>query len=107
MDSLLRSLFGERFIDILDVPPPTNMVKRPIRKNINRTVGEHAGLNMDKFVARVHTWQGTNFLTFKEREHPTKKSIYTINLTTMRPTLQSPIQKQLTEELEMELAGDS
>ena len=102
--SLLHSIFGESFVD---VPPATNRIERPVRKNIIRTVGEHAGLDMDKFVARVHTWQGTDFLTFKEREHPTKKSVYTINLTTMRPTSQSPIQKKLTEGLERELAGDS
>jgi hypothetical protein len=67
-------------------------------------VGAHIGLSMDHYVGKVHTWENTDFLTFKDRNDPKGKSLYTLNLKTLRPTQTSPIQKQLNAELELALA---
>ena len=67
-------------------------------------IGGHIGLSMDHYVGKVHTWEGIEFLTFKDRNAPTSKSVYTLNLKTLRPTQSSPIQKQLNAELELALA---
>jgi hypothetical protein len=72
---------------------------------IIHSVGKNAGLSMDHFIGRIHTWEGTTFITFKERSNPRGKSIYTINLRTLRPTLTSPIQKQLSADLELALSS--
>jgi hypothetical protein len=80
-------------------PKPQGITMRLIHK-----VGKHIGLSMDHYVGNVHTWEDTDFLTFKPRETPKGKSIYTLNLNTLRPTQSSPIQKQLNAELELELS---
>jgi hypothetical protein len=67
-------------------------------------IGNHIGLSMDHYIGRVHTWEETEFLTFKPRETPKGKSLYTLNLKTLRPTQTSPIQKQLNAELELALS---
>lgn len=67
-------------------------------------IGIHIGLSMDHYVGKVHMWEDTDFLTFKDRNNPKGKSIYTLNLNTLRPTQTSPIQKQLNAELELALA---
>jgi hypothetical protein len=84
-----------------------NMPPRPRRTmmEIIHSVGKNAGLGMNHFIGRIHTWEGTTFITFKERNNPRGKSIYTINLRTLRPTLTSPIQQQLTADLELELSS--
>jgi hypothetical protein len=67
-------------------------------------VGAHIGLSMDHYIGKVHTWENTDFLTFRDRNDPRGKSLYTLNLKTLRPTQTSPIQKQLNAELELALA---
>jgi hypothetical protein len=67
-------------------------------------VGRNAGLSADHFIGRIHTWEGITFITFRERDNFKSKSIYTLNLKTLRPTLTSPLQKQLSGELELALA---
>jgi hypothetical protein len=67
-------------------------------------VGAHIGLSMDHYVGKVHTWENTDFLTFRDRNNPKGKSLYTLNLKTLRPTQTSPIQKQLNAELELALS---
>ena len=38
-------------------------------------VGAHIGLSMDHYVGKVHTWEDTNFLTFRDRNNPKGKSL--------------------------------
>jgi len=95
------------------LPPPPSQPGRALDTAIASTqmvsvdlihkIGMHAGLSMDEYVGRVHTWEGTNFLTFKARDNFRGKSIYTLNLKTRRPTQTSPIQKHLNAELELAL----
>jgi hypothetical protein len=79
-------------------------VQQRTTMQIIHSIGNNAGLSMDHFIGRVHTWEGATFITFKERNNPRAKSVYTINIKTFRPTLTSPIQKQLSADLELELS---
>ena len=82
-------------------PPPKS---EGVSMKLIHKVGAHIGLSMDHYVGKVHTWENTDFLTFKPRETPKGKSLYTLNLKTLRPTQTSPIQKQLNAELELALS---
>jgi hypothetical protein len=90
---------------VVVTPPPPPPKEEGISMALIHRLGRHIGLSMDEFVGKVHTWENTEFLTFRSRETPKGKSIYTLNLKTLRPTQTSPIQKQLNAELE--LAFDS
>jgi hypothetical protein len=83
-------------------PPPPK--KEGLPMHIIHQIGKNAGLSMDHYIGKVHTWENTDFLTFKDRNAPTGKSIYTLNLKTLRPTQTSPVQKQLNAELELALS---
>jgi hypothetical protein len=82
-------------------PPPKH---EGVSMKLIHKVGTHIGLSMDHYVGKVHTWENTDFLTFRPRETPKGKSLYTLNLKTLRPTQTSPIQKQLNAELELALS---
>lgn len=89
-------------------PPPSQSVALPsvprvVSMELIHKIGTHAGLNMDEYVGRVHTWEGIDFLTFKKCDAPRGKSDYTLNLKTRRPTKSSPNQAYLSVELEREL----
>lgn len=88
--------------EVVITPPPK---EEGISIALIHKLGKHIGLSMDEFIGKVHTWEDTNFITFKPRDAPKGKSLYTLNLKTLRPTQTSPIQKQLNAELE--LAFDS
>ena len=85
-------------------PSPVQADPKGISMKLIHKVGAHIGLSMDHYIGKVHTWENTDFLTFKDRNDPKGKSIYTLNLNTLRPTQTSPIQKQLNAELELALA---
>ena len=89
-------------LDTATLHPPSVSVQA-VSVDLIHKIGTHAGLSMDEYVGRVHTWEGTNFLTFKARDNFRGKSIYTLNLKTRRPTQTSPIQKHLNAELELAL----
>ena len=78
--------------------------QRGVTMQLIHKIGAHIGLSMDHYIGKVHTWEDTDFLTFKVRNNPTGKSLYTLNLNTLRPTQTSPIQKQLNAELELALS---
>ena len=87
-----------------EVPPPPEPEPSGISMRLIHKIGTHIGLSMDHYVGKVHTWEDIDFLTFKDRNNPKTKSIYTLNLKTLRPTQSSPIQKQLNAELELALS---
>ena len=91
---------------VTSIPMPYHQPEAPRQTTMEliHSVGRNAGLSMDHFIGRIHTWEGTAFITFKERNNFKSKSIYTINLKTLRPTLTSPLQKQLSGELELAFA---
>ena len=86
--------------EVVKTPPPPKQEGVPL--TLIHKLGKHLGLSMDEFVGKVHTWENIDFLTFKPRENPKGKSLYTLNLSTLCPTQTSPIQKQLNAELELE-----
>lgn len=108
----LRALLGHivdisvDFMESIPIPPDTPPIAPPQRLTLElvHAIGRNAGLSMDHFVGKIHTWEAKNFLTFKERTNHKGKSIYTINLGTLRPTQTSPIQQQLSAELEVALS---
>ena len=85
-------------------PASVQTEREGVTMQLIHRVGAHVGLSMDHYVGKVHTWEDTDFLTFKDRNNPKGKSLYTLNLNTLRPTQTSPIQKQLNAELELALS---
>jgi hypothetical protein len=92
---------------VTSIPMPYHQPEAPRQTTMEliHSVGRNAGLSMNHFIGRIHTWEGTTFITFKERNNPRGKSIYTINLKTLRPTMTSPIQQQLSADLEIALSS--
>ena len=102
----VRSHINKMAAQKLAVCQPAAVQTEPegVSMKLIHKVGAHIGLSMDHYVGKVHTWENTDFLTFRDRNDPKGKSLYTLNLKTLRPTQTSPIQKQLNAELELALA---
>ncbi len=69
-------------------------------------IGKNAGINMNVYIPKIIMFNNERLLIFQDKSNRGIRSIYTLNLYTLKPTRKSPIQKTLSYELEMEIKNN-